>query len=144
LTRAAAVAIERSRTEAALRELNETLEQRVQAGTRERLQIWNVSDDLLVIAGLDGTYLSVNPAWGATLGWSEPDLLGRSYQSLLPPDDLERPRAEFDRLANGHKTSRFENRLRAKDGSYHWVSWSAAPDTGRIYGMGRDMTERKR
>src|SRR5262245_11546945 len=53
LTRAAAVAIERSRAEAALRALNETLEQRVQAETRERLQIWNVSEDLLAIAGLD-------------------------------------------------------------------------------------------
>src|SRR5262249_14878407 len=54
LTRAAAVAIERSRAEAALRELNETLEQRVRAATRERLQIWNVSQDLLVIADVNG------------------------------------------------------------------------------------------
>jgi PAS domain S-box-containing protein len=144
LTRAAAVAIERSRAEAALRELNETLEQRVQAETRERLQIWNVSEDLLVIAGLDGKYLSVNPAWTATLGWSEAELLGNSFQWLLHPDDRERTRAELDHLAEGHKTLRFENRLRAKDGSYHWISWKAAPDGGRIYSMGRDITESKR
>jgi len=144
MTRAAAVAIERSRAEAALRELNETLEQRVQAETRERLQIWNVSQDLLVIASLDGKYLSVNPAWTATLGWSEADLLGRSSQWLLHPDDRERTRAELDHLAKGHKTLRFENRLRAKDGSYHWISWKAAPDSERIYSMGRDVTESKR
>jgi len=144
LTRAAAVAIERSRAEAALRQLNETLEQRVQAETRERLQIWNVSQDLLVIAGLDGTYLSVNPAWTATLGWSEADLLGKSYQWLLHPDDRERTRAEADHLATGHKTLRFENRLHAKDGSYHWISWKAAPDSGRSYSMGRDITAHKR
>jgi len=144
LTRAAAVAIERNRAEVALRELNETLEQRVQAETRERLQIWNVSQDLLVIAGLDGTYLSLNPAWTATLGWSEADLLGQSSQWLLHPDDRERTRAEHDHLAKGQKTLRFENRLRAKDGSYHWISWKAAPDSGRIYSMGRDITEHKR
>ena len=144
MTRAAAVAIERSRAEAALRELNETLEQRVQAETRERLQIWNVSQDLLVIASLDGKYLSINPAWTATLGWSEADLLGRSSQWLLHPDDRERTRAELDHLAKGHKTLRFENRLRAKDGSYHWISWKAAPDGERIYSMGRDVTESKR
>jgi hypothetical protein len=46
-----------------LRELNETLEQRVQAETYERLQIWNVSQDLLVIADADGRFLNVNPAW---------------------------------------------------------------------------------
>src|SRR6185295_17135344 len=68
LTRAAAVAIERSRAEAALRQLNETLEQRVQAETRERLQIWNVSQDLLAIAGFDGRFISINPAWTVTLG----------------------------------------------------------------------------
>jgi PAS domain S-box-containing protein len=144
LTRDAGIAIERNRAEAALRTLNETLEQRVQAETRERLHIWNVSQDLLVIAGLDGTYLSVNPAWTATLGWSEADLLGKSYQWLLHPDDRESTRAELDHLAEGHKTLRFENRLRARDGSYHWISWKAAPDSGRIYSTGRDITEHKR
>jgi PAS domain S-box-containing protein len=144
LARAAAVAIERSRAEAALRELNETLEERVQAETHERLQIWNVSEDLLVIAGQDGKYLSVNPAWTATFGWSEGDLLGRSYQSLLHPDDQERTRMEFDRLVKDQKPVRFENRLRAKDGSYHWISWKAAPDGERVYGVGRDITESKR
>ena len=144
LTRAAAVAIERSRAEAALRELNETLEQRVQAETRERLQIWNVSEDLLVIADLDGTCLSVNPAWTVTLGWSEADLLGKSYEALMHPDDRQRSLAELEQLAKGEKTLRFENRLRAKDGSYRWISWKAAPDGDHIYGMGRDVTETKR
>ena len=143
LSRAAAVAIERSRAEAALRELNETLEQRVQAETRELLQIWNVSQDLLVISDLDGKYLSVNPAWTATLGWSEEDLLGKPSQWFLHPDDREKTREELDRVARGHKTLRFENRLRAKDGSYHWISWNAAPDSERIYSMGRDITERR-
>ena len=144
LTRAAGVAIERSRADAALRRLNETLEQRVEAETRERLQIWNVSEDLLVIAGLDGACLNVNPAWTATLGWSQEELVGKSYEWLIHPDDLERSQAELDSLTRGRKTLRFENRLRAKDGSYHWISWKAAPDGARIYGMGRDVTESKR
>jgi len=144
LTRAAAVAIERNRAEVALRKLTETLEQRVQAETRERLQIWNVSQDLLVIANLDGKYLSVNPAWTTTLGWSEADLLGKSSQWLLHPDDRGKTRAEHDHLAKCHKTLRFENRLRAKDGSYHWISWIAAPDSGQVYSTGRDITEHKR
>jgi PAS domain S-box-containing protein len=75
--------------EKALRELNETLEQRVEAETRERLQIWNVSQDLLVVANFEGTYLNVNPAWMATLGWAVADLLGKSSQWLLHPDDVE-------------------------------------------------------
>lgn len=143
LKRAAAVAIERSRAEAALRKLNETLEQRVQDGTRERLQIWSLSQDLLVISDLEGKFLSINPAWRDILGWSEEDLPGKSALSFVHPDDWERTRAELNHLAEGHKTPRFENRLLARDGSYHWISWNAAPDTERIYAMGRDISERK-
>ena len=127
----------------ALREFNETLEQRVEAETRERLHIWNVSQDLLVVADLEGKYLSVNPAWTATLGWSEADLLGKTSRWLLHPDDVEKTRAEISRLAAGQKTVRFESRLRDKQGSYHWFSWKTAPDRGRFYGLGRDITELK-
>ena len=59
---------EQIKAEKALRELNDNLEERVQSETRERLQIWNVSQDLLVVADMAGKYLSVNPAWSATLG----------------------------------------------------------------------------
>jgi PAS domain S-box-containing protein len=127
----------------ALRDLNETLGQRVEAETRERLHIWNVSQDLLVVADLEGKYLSVNPAWTATLGWSEANLLGKTSRWLLHPDDVEKTRTEISRLAAGQKTVRFESRLRDKHGSYHWFSWKTAPDRGRIYGLGREITELK-
>jgi PAS domain S-box-containing protein len=134
---------EQIEAEKALRELNETLRQRVEAETQERLHIWNVSQDLLVVADLEGKYLSVNPAWTAVLGWSESDLLGKTSAWLLHPDDWEKTRAEIRHLAAGGKTVHFESRLRHKDGSYRWLSWKAAPDRGRIYGMGRDVTELK-
>jgi C4-dicarboxylate-specific signal transduction histidine kinase len=38
---------------------------------------------------------------------------------------------------------RFESRLRDRHGSYHWISWKTAPDRGRFYGLGRDITELK-
>ena len=74
--------------ERALRELNETLEQRVEDETRERLQIWNVSQDLLVVADLEGKYFSVNPAWTATLG---PEIAGKRgpYSVALPRSGLK-------------------------------------------------------
>jgi PAS domain S-box-containing protein len=134
---------EQMEAEKALRELNETLEQRVETETRERLQIWNVSEDLLVVMDLEGTYLSVNPAWTATLGWPEVDLLGKSSQWLLHPDDRAKTSAEIRQLAGGRKTLRFESRFRHQDGTYRWLSWKAVPDRGRIYAMGRDITELK-
>jgi PAS domain S-box-containing protein len=127
----------------ALRDLNESLRQRVEAETRERLHIWNVSQDLLVVADFEGKYLSVNPAWTVTLGWSEADLLGKTSRWLLHPDDVEKTRVEIRRLAAGQKTVRFESRLRDRHGSYHWFSWKTAPDRGRLYGLGREITELK-
>ena len=134
---------EQIEAENALRELNATLEERVAAETQERLRIWNVSQDLLMVADEEGRYLSVNPAWHATLGWSDEELLGRTSQWLLHLDDQERTRVEIARLAAGERTLRFENRLRHKDGSYRWLSWKAAPDQGRIYAVARDVTELK-
>jgi C4-dicarboxylate-specific signal transduction histidine kinase len=44
------------------------------------------------------------------------------------------------RLAEGNRTRQFENRLRHKDGSFRWLSWTAVPDRGRIYAVVRDVT----
>src|SRR5262245_29400250 len=116
---------EQLEAEKALRELNETLEERVKAVTHERLQIWNVSQDLLLVTDLDGKYLSVNPVWTSVLGWSELELLGKNSQWLLHPDDREKTRSETKKLAEGRVTQRFETRFRHHDGSYRWLSWKA-------------------
>jgi PAS domain S-box-containing protein len=134
---------EQLQAEKALRELNETLEQRVEAETHERLQIWTVTEDLLAVADGEGTILSVNPAWTATLGWPASELVGKASAWLVHPEDRDRTQAEQIRLGGGRKTARFENRLRHRDGTYRWVSWKAVPDRDRIYAMGRDVTELK-
>jgi len=134
---------ERKRAEAALRELNETLEQRVKEETQERIQIWNVCQDLLVITDLEGKFLKVNPAGTATLGWHESELLGNSSQWMIHPDDRKQALDETERLAAGRILHRFGVRFREKNGSYRWLSWRAVPHQGRIYATARDETEQK-
>jgi PAS domain S-box-containing protein len=129
--------------ETALRNLNETLEQRVEEEAQERAQIWNVSQDLLLVADMSGRFLSVNPAWIATLGWSENDLLGKTSAWLLHPDDQSKAQVELTRLAEGRMTRHFESRYRHARGSYCWLSWRAVSDKGHIYAVGRDITDRK-
>ena len=51
--------------------------------TRERDRIWNVSQDLLLVADQSGAWLSVNPAWQRTLGWSEGELLSGMLPALI-------------------------------------------------------------
>ena len=78
-----------------------------------------------------------------TLGWSPDDLVGKSGEWLVHPDDRERSMAELPSLVAGLKTRRLENRIICKDGSYRWLSWSAVPDRGIIYATARDITDLK-
>ena len=126
-----------------LAELNATLAQRVEEKTRERDRIWNVSQDLLLVADRDGVWRTVNPAWSRTLGWSEAELLNRTSEWLEHPDDGGRTRAEVHRLMRENQTVRFESRYRHKDGSYRWLSWTAVPDRESIYAVARDVTAEK-
>ncbi|MEW6639197.1 MAG: PAS domain S-box protein [Pseudomonadota bacterium] len=132
----------RSREEELARR-NSRLAQKVEARTRERDHLWNVSQDLMLVADPSGVCLSVNPAWTATLGWLERELVGRGSEWLEHPDDGARTRAELARLVDIGVTPRFENRLRHKDGSYRWISWTAVRDDGLIYAVGRDVTTEK-
>ena len=129
--------------EKALRNLNETLEQRVEAEAQERARIWNVSQDLLVVADLEGRFATINPAWHATLGWSEADLLHKTVEWLIHPDDLAKTRVQRARIARGHNTQHLENRLRHVDGSYRWLSWRTVTEKGYVYAVARDITDLK-
>ena len=126
-----------------MRNLNETLAQRVEAQAQERDRIWKLSQDLLVVNDSNGIILHVNPAWSVTLGWSPEDLVGKSGEWLVHPDDRERSMAELPNLVAGLKTRRLENRILCKDGSYRWLSWPAVPDRGFIYASARDITDLK-
>jgi PAS domain S-box-containing protein len=126
-----------------LAELNATLAQRVEEKTRERDRIWNVSQDLLVVADRDGVWRTVNPAWTKTLGWSEAELLNRTSEWLEHPDDGGPTRTEVNRLIQGNLTVKFEGRFRHKDGSYRWLSWTGVPDQDHIYAVARDVTAEK-
>lgn len=128
---------------AELARLNATLAERVLEKTRERDRIWNVSQDLLAVADTNGIICTVNPAWTKTLGWTEDELLNRSSEWLQHPDDFARAQIELAHLARGRTTVRFESRVLHKDGSYRWLSWTAVPDNGFIYAVGRDVTAEK-
>jgi PAS domain S-box-containing protein len=126
-----------------LAELNATLAERVEEKTRERDRIWNVSQDLLVVADRNGVWQTVNPAWTRTLGWSEAELLNRTSEWLEHPDDDGITRAQVKKLGASETTVRYESRFRHKDGSYRWLSWTGVSDRDRNYGVARDVTAEK-
>jgi PAS domain S-box-containing protein len=131
------------RSEERLRELTETLEVRVAARTQERDRVWNLSRDLLHVIGPDGLYRAANPAWKTLLGYDPEELVGVKAGSLVHPDDHDVGMEHFAKLLRGEAMSDFDCRMRAKDGTYLWVNWSAMPEGDAIYGIGRDVTQRK-
>jgi PAS domain S-box-containing protein len=139
------VAVERRRAEQDLQALAADLERQVVERTDERDRIWKLSSDILVVADNNAQLLSVNPAWTATLGWSERDTVGRSYLDFVHPDDVARTMIETAHLGDGETTLRFENRYRTADGEVRHLSWRAVPSEGLIFAVARDVTaERER
>lgn len=131
------------RSEEQLRVLTETLEVRVAARTQERDRVWNLSRDLLHVIGPDGLYRAANPAWKTLLGYDEADLVGARAGSLVHPDDQQAAMEQFTALSRGEPMGDFDCRMRARDGTYLWVNWTAMPEGDAIYGIGRDVTQRK-
>ncbi|ABD05423.1 PAS/PAC sensor hybrid histidine kinase [Rhodopseudomonas palustris HaA2] len=128
---------------AQLAQLNTTLAQHVEEKTRERDRIWNVSQDLLLVADRRGVWRTVNPAWTNTLGWSEAELLNNTSEWIEHPADGGITRAQLAELCAGAGTVRFESRIRAKDGSYRWLSWTGVSDADACYAVARDITADK-
>jgi len=134
---------ERKRAELALQKLNETLEQQVAERTRERDRLWSVSDDLIGVADFQGHWVSINPAATAILGWSQSELLAMPIASLWHPEEAADTLKHRQRLVEGGRTERFQNRYRHKDGSYRWLAWSSTAEGGFIYALGRDVTSER-
>lgn len=135
----------RRETADALRHANEVLEVRVRERTRERDQMWAYSHDLIGIADSEGIWVSINPAWGRSLGWKVDEIVGKTSEWLEHPDDQLRTRSEIARLAAGTPTFNFENRFRTRSGTYRTLSWTAVPEGGLLYCVARDVTtERER
>ncbi len=111
----------------------------------ELSHFFDLSLDMLCIAGFDGYFKRVNPAWEKTLGYTREELLAKPYADLVHPDDRESTYTEARKLASGSHTVSFENRYLAKDGSYRWLLWNATPfvERGLIYAAARDFTDRK-
>ena len=96
----------------------------------ERDRILDLSQDLICIAGMDGYFKYLNPAWESTLGYTSEELLARPFLDFIHPDDHTRNDAEVEILAAGHQTMDFENRYIHKDGSIRYVSWTGYASPG--------------
>jgi PAS domain S-box-containing protein len=123
-------------------EMASELEERMELLVEFR-RFFDVSMDLLCMAGTDGYFKRVNPAFHRELGWSEEELLGRPFFDFVHPDDIEATQQEVTALASGRPTVSFVNRYLCKDGSYKRLRWATYPDpvTGVLYAVAHVMDD---
>jgi PAS domain S-box-containing protein len=126
-----------------LEERNLALQKVAEMRLRERERIFDLSRELIAVAGFDGYLKVVNPAWTRIFRHDERTLLGHPFAEFVHPDDRAALAGEIRALRQGNITSAFENRLRCADGNWRWIAWTAVPEGELFYTVGRDITAEK-
>jgi len=116
------------------------------ARSDELERLFKLSPAMLCIASTDAYLRRVNPAFQEKLGYTETELVSRSFIEFVHPDDRESTLNEVRKLSTGIPTVHFENRYRHANGSYRWLLWNTAPmaKEGLLYATAIDITRRKR
>jgi len=94
-----------------------------------RLLAENASDVVLLVDATNNCVWA-SPSIEQALGWSPDDVIGRSSDELIHPDDLTHALEYRTRMLSGESLT-LEVRLRTADGSYVWMAGSTRPMTGR-------------
>jgi PAS domain S-box-containing protein len=141
----AAIAIDNARLFQSAQQANVMLEARVDERTRERDQVWALSEDLFLVAGYDGTLLRASPSWTRLVGHDEAWLLRQRHADLVHPDDVARVLEQIEAMRLTGNPVDVEHRLQAADGSWRWIAWTLSPEPGgrRLVGTGRDVTDER-
>ncbi|MCO5937101.1 PAS domain S-box protein [Mucilaginibacter sp. RB4R14] len=105
-------------------------------------KLFQTSNDLVFVGGVDGLFKRVNPAFTKVLGWSERHMLTTSSFDLIHPDDIIKTEAQLKNMLNGGDTTNFLQRMKTINGNYKTIEWTSTPEilTGNIFGIGRDVS----
>jgi len=115
---------------------------------QETLNVFELSSDLLAIMNTETLVMTkVNPAFERTLGYSQEEFLSRPFPEFFHPRHRDRPRAQLmEAQEKGEHIFYSEDLMICQDGSQKWVGWvvNFLPEEKRAYGVGRNVTERKK
>jgi PAS domain S-box-containing protein len=107
---------------------------------------FELSPDLLCIAGYDGYFKKVNSAVAKTLGYSLEELYSRPINDFVHPDDKSVTAKVRRELTRSKPLMNFENRYITKGGETVWLSWTSLPVESQelIFAIAKNITHRKR
>jgi PAS domain S-box-containing protein len=109
-------------------------------------RFFDLTPDLLYIAGYDGYFKKVNTAVSNVLGYSFEELYSRPIADFIYFKD-QRITSEYrNEIINSTPLLNFENRYVHKSGEIIWLSWTAQPikDKQLVFAIAKDITHKKR
>lgn len=124
------------------------METELQASETRYRTILETVEDIIFTLKQDGIILSLNPSFERMTGWLPEEWIGKHFLPIVHPDDQARMLDFFERMLSGESIAAVELRILTKSGSYvdseaNSVA-SSYDDSVTIFGVLRDITERKR
>jgi PAS domain S-box-containing protein len=109
----------------------------------ERQQIFENSQDLILISDTAGNVLQVSPSVATILGYRPDEMIGHNAIEFINPQDLDLARKGMRAARSGRQIHSFEMRYNHKSGrpvTLNWLgTWSER--ARRYYFIGRDLTD---
>jgi PAS domain S-box-containing protein len=108
--------------------------------------LFQLSTDLIAVAGPGAYFLHLNPAWTEAFGYSLEELMAVPFTTFIHPDDRDITERLIEKaVLDRQEICQFVNRYRSKDGRYRWLSWNArfSKHEAKVYAIARDITDRR-
>lgn len=106
---------------------------------------FELSPDLLCIAGFDGYFKKINPAVSKLLGYSLEELYSRPINDFVYCADKRMTQNVRNELIKSKPIFNFENRYVKKNGEIVWLSWTSLPveSDKLVFAIAKDITHTK-
>jgi PAS domain S-box-containing protein len=107
---------------------------------------FDLSPDLLCVAGYDGYFKKINPTVSKTLGYSNEELFSKPIDSFIHPDDRDITSKKRGNIVKDNALHNFENRYVTKSGEIVWLSWTSMPIKSEqvVFAIAKIVTHKKK
>ncbi|ERM81692.1 hypothetical protein P872_19540 [Rhodonellum psychrophilum GCM71 = DSM 17998] len=107
---------------------------------------FDMSPDLLCVAGYDGFFKRINPAVSKLLEYSEEELFSKPINEFVHPEDQHFTSKVREELKKSNPLLNFENRYLTKSGEVIWLSWtSMSIDSEKlVFAIAKNITQKKK
>lgn len=107
---------------------------------------FEMTPDLVCVAGRDGYFKKVNRAVIEKFGYTEQELMARPISFFMHQEDRELTLHKRSELFDGKALVNFQNRYVTKTGAVIWLHWTSIylDDSEVVFAIAKDITEQKK